>query len=635
MASFPPATRALLNPKFEGYRLQPLEQSDAVFPYHLPAPATQSTVSGRAFLSFQEVANRIKHNHLSVAHNRPALYIDANGGVNLVTLDESLEPSFHRIFEIPQQIAADDEVLSPEYPCGLALDAEHWIVSDGWGRFYVVHTSHAAVDAPIIGQLVSVAELALTVTSGSSAALFPCRLHQAILGTDGAVSLVVSVKVVLPKDSSATEARTEASKLTRFDLIGGRIPSVSSEGDPQRVDVLWRLRGDSIPLSVSYDAQLDSIFVVSESQYCAIDSEPMDVVEPTPDEYAPIPRADENLETSNAPRPPPYSWTQTDDSVTVAIPLPSATLKTQIKVHLSPRTLSLSIQDPTGSLAELASVPLPHYTLEEFWDGISPSSSLWTWDSKADRTYGLLSLHIDKQHEGTKWAHLFARSASGGLPDVPETLDPSELWNIMEALEKYTADLGGPARGGIGLASQRDMPSLADGEMDDDVDSNVGTLAHVSVISRAGAQPSGRKVAPVTVLSLPLPGTGVGDRSLVLKHDIDGTLYERTAAGEWEHAATYSAIAFVLASKRDLRYVHHVSTHLLLAFESGGKDAGGNLFLYRGCGPKDQWAVQAVLRLGGGDAGALLGVGAMQTAGGQDVLVCLFEHQLAVLRNVL
>lgn len=88
MAAFPPPTRALLNPKFEGYKLQPLDQSELVYQYHLPVPTTQATVSGRSVLSFQEIADRIKHNHLAVAHNRRALYIDARGGVNIITLDE-------------------------------------------------------------------------------------------------------------------------------------------------------------------------------------------------------------------------------------------------------------------------------------------------------------------------------------------------------------------------------------------------------------------------------------------------------------------------------------------------------------------------------------------------------------------
>lgn len=542
--------------------------------------------------------------------------------VSRLASQQSLEPAFHRIFEIPEQIKTDDTVDTAEYPSAVSLDAAHWIVSDGWGRLYVLRVS-ADEAAPLSGAVVAVAELT-SAGLGPSSALVPCRLHHAVLGSDGVILLVLSVKIVLPREPSGSETRTEASKVTRFDLVTGRISVAGGDAVIQPVEMLWRRRGDSIPVSVSYDASQDTLVVISGSPYWDNDEEP--VKEPAPDEYAPIPRADENLDTIIPARPPPYSWTQTGDSVTVAIPLPSATSKIQIKVHFSPRTLSLSIQDPTGALAELSSVSLPHYTLEQFWDGVSPASSFWTWDSQAERACGLLTLHLDKQHEGTRWPHVFATG-----DEVSETLDPSELWNIRESLEKYTADLGGaPGRGGLGLGG-RDVSSLADGEMDDEADANVGTQVVVSAFSRAGVA-AAPPAAPATLLSLPLPGASAGEDSLVLKHDIDGTVYAHSAAG-WAHAATFPALAFVLASKRELRFVHHVGSRLLLAFEAGGADVGGNLYLYHGSAPKDKWAAQAVLKIGGGDSGALLGVGAIQTAGGQTVLLCLCERQIAVVRN--
>ncbi|KZW01581.1 hypothetical protein EXIGLDRAFT_638342 [Exidia glandulosa HHB12029] len=633
--AFPPATRALLNPKFEGYKLEALDQSELVYQYHLPVPATQATVSGRSLLSFQEIADRIKHNHLAVSQNhRYAVYIDAQNGVNLVTVDEeSLEPAFHRIFEIPEQINTDDTVDTAEYPSAVSLDAEHWIVSDGWGRLYVLRVS--SNDASISGSVVAVAELT-SAGLGPSSALVPCRLHNAALGSDGVILLVLSVKIVLQKEPAGLESRVEPSKLTRFDLVTGRMSLAGGDAVIQPVDVLWRRRGTHVPLSVTYDAPSDALLVIAGCQYWDTDKEPTLPAEPTPEDFAPIPRADENLESTVSARPPPYSWTQTEDSLTVAVPLPSSTSKTQIKVHFSPRTLNLAIHDPTGTLAEAAPVPLPHYSLEQFWDGISPSSSFWTWDSQADRTFGLLTLHLDKQYEGLKWPHIFARAANGGFEDVPETLDPSELWLIRESLEKYTAELGGaPGRGGVGLGSGRDMPSLADGEMDEDVDANVGIEVFVSIVPRSGTVAESRKT-PVKLLSLPLPGVAMDEHSIVLKHDIDGTVYTRHgSSAQWEHVATFPAIAFVLASKRELRFVYHVASRVLLAFESGSSDVGGNLYLYRGSGPKDVWAVQAVLKIGGGQAGALLGVGAFQTAGGKMLLLCLCERQLAVVRDVL
>jgi hypothetical protein len=78
MASFKP-NRSLLNPKFEGYRLDPIAQEHVVTRHPLQFKLSQATVSARSPLSVQEVQSRITHNHLAVApggHPR-AMYVDA------------------------------------------------------------------------------------------------------------------------------------------------------------------------------------------------------------------------------------------------------------------------------------------------------------------------------------------------------------------------------------------------------------------------------------------------------------------------------------------------------------------------------------------------------------------------------
>ncbi|KAH7089390.1 hypothetical protein BKA62DRAFT_790099 [Auriculariales sp. MPI-PUGE-AT-0066] len=611
-------------PKFEGYKLQALDQSELVAQYHLPVPSSQATVSGRSLLSFQEVSSRIKHNHLAIGHGNAAAYIDAQGGVHTITVyDETEDPVFRKIFEIPQQITTSKEFESGEYPTVIAVALDLYLLSDGWGRFYVLRVHEQAAE------LEKSAELILARIPSTEGQLTPCRLHYAALGPENELLLTVSVKESRTQETQSG-TRREAVTPPRFKLLHGRIIPTTSQ-----VEILSSFTGEDIPIRLAFDADSQSLNVVSTSPYWVGDTESSAMPSnPKPDEYAPVPRAGENLDVPSPPRPPPYSWTQTEDTVTVAFPLPSIMTKHQIKVHFSPKTLSLSIQDLTGTIAELSSVPLPHYTLEELWDGVSPASCFWTWDSAAqkDQTYGLLSLHIDKQHEGRKWMHVFARAAQGGSDDVPETVDPSELWNIREALEKYTSDLGGPSgRGGLGFAGG-DVPSLADGEMDDEVDSTVGQQVIFSTLALDGISPPATPLA-CTVLSLALPGILEGEKTLVLKHGIDGVLYER-APSDWTHTATFPAIAFVLASKRDLRFIYHVSRNMLIAFESG-INSSGNAYIYHGAGAKEKWAAQAVLKTAGGDSGALLGVGAVRTPGGKPVLLCLGERQLTVVKNLL
>lgn len=82
--------RSKLNAKFEGYKLDPIAQDDAVSRYDLPQKIRQSTVSaGRSPLSMPEVQSRITHNHLAVSpEGEHALYVDADSRVILIKMDE-------------------------------------------------------------------------------------------------------------------------------------------------------------------------------------------------------------------------------------------------------------------------------------------------------------------------------------------------------------------------------------------------------------------------------------------------------------------------------------------------------------------------------------------------------------------
>ena len=81
--------RALLNPKFEGYKLEPIPQENAVFRFKLDHKSTQATASGKVPLSFQEMQSRITHNHLCVADSGLAMYVDEDYNVCLVCLPMS------------------------------------------------------------------------------------------------------------------------------------------------------------------------------------------------------------------------------------------------------------------------------------------------------------------------------------------------------------------------------------------------------------------------------------------------------------------------------------------------------------------------------------------------------------------
>ena len=541
------------------------------------------------------------------------------------------------------------ETLQREYPSAAFVDATSLFVSDGYGTLYALRVGDSGA-----AELLATYELSIPDAYDSSQSTVPFRVHHAVVPEANQAVVVLSSKYY-PKDAPQATSTKSKPPSAKFDIWGVQIPlplAISPDAFAQPLQIVWHRRGDDVPTYAAYSPTHRSFLFVGSSAYLPIAIAPTPRYDPSPDELAPIPRPGENLDgaASNGdgaavavPKPPPYSWTQTSDSVTVAIPLPADTPTEHIKVAFSPKTLTVLVEGATASTEDVPIV-VPRFTLKSLWDGIHPSSSLWTFDRAAESRYGILALHLDKQHEGTRWPQVFA-AAGPDEPEVPETLDPTELYNIREALEKYTAALrDGTDASGLGLGSG--VPSLAEGERDDEVDLSVGKSACLTWVAADGTHPAGKDGhlddASLQVLSLPFPGAAGAYRiSLVAKHGLDGvtyTLQEGVSAGpgeqpRWEHTSTYSALAFVLASKRDTRFVHHVASKAVFAFESGAQDLGGNVYIYRGAGPKENWAKQVILKIGGGAAGSLLGVGLMKVQG-KVVVLCLCEGELVVLHDL-
>lgn len=223
--------------------------------------------------------------------------------------------------------------------------------------------------------------------------------------------------------------------------------------------------------------------------------------------------------------------------------------------------------------------------------------------------------------------------------EVPETLDPSELYNIRESLEKYTSSLrDGEDVSGLGLG--RGVPSLGQGEIDDEVDTVIGRQAFITWVPVTADAPSPEgdtDEMPFGLLSTSVPGINPSEISIIVKNSVDGVVFSLpsnppSSPPIWTHTSTFSALAFVLASKQDTRFTYHVPSKAVLAFENGTKDRGGNVYIYRSSVHMgEKWAKQAVLKVGDGESGSLLGVGAVRTSRGGYVLLCLCEAKLVVI----
>jgi hypothetical protein len=625
--------KALANPKFEGYKLQIIDQDEAIRRYSLSYLPSQSAATGRSLLTFKEVQSRVSHNHLcvpSTGNSSRALYIDGEYQVVLLEFDsDGSPPQFRVVFTMPRPLSARQTFGSgpkdvhPEYPSASFLDEETCFVSDGYGLLYILQIARLE-QATLLG----------TYQLPNSR---PFRIHLVNKISDDRRFAILSF--LREKESTDKELDSYEVCAAQFNLHPTTINP--SPDEVLSLDIVWQRRGSDAPVGVLFSALSEAYILLGGSPYaCVGDQTSEHAYEPTADEIAPIPRAGEDFSSNLGPHktPPPFSWTQTADSLTVAFPLPASTPKSAMKVSLTNTSFSLRfLYHPEA----VEAVTLPFYDSKRFWGPISVEDSLWTWDRDAGHSFGLLTLHLEKAHDSVRWPHLFEPSSqSNEEEDVPETLDPSELVNIRESLEKYTAALqSGEDASGLGLG--RGAPSLSQGEMDEEVDSNVGRHTYQTCIPLEDKTNTTMNNTPFTLLSSPLPGSNATDPpSIITKTNVDGNLFcinqaqDTVSLQRWHHQSTFPALAFVLASKRDSRFTYHTHNSVFL-WENGTREGTGNMFIYRKTtGFQDLWAKQSVLRITTGGI-ALLGVGVVSTMEGKKVIACLTEKEVVIVTSIL
>ena len=541
--------------------------------------------------------------------------------------------------------------VQKEYPSSAFIGSGAVALSDGGGLLYILPIK----DDPEPSEPVGI----FTLRTGG-AVNAPFRIHYCHRASPVTAILLLSSRYYTEESQKPASGKNPQ---IEYDIWCVKIELLSLRANPPHRDleVLWHRRGHDLPIYASFVEDLDAYLILGGSSYPDPNISFAEHYEPTLEEFAPVPRANEDLDTVsgiNSEAPPklyPYSWMQTSDTVIVAFPLPSSTPKTSIKVIFTMQTLTVHVD--TSALQDRNNqTPIPRYTTKALWDDVNPSSCFWTWDREAEKAYGLLTLHLEKKNEDTRWMQVFSASATGNHGnfenmEVPESIDPSELVRIRESFEKWTASVvKDEDASGLGLGSG--VPSLMDGELDDELDAGIGRIAWVTWVGYGGQTPewwsrtNGDRTEqwedpPITLLSTPLPGSVSSSENvtLVLKNDVDGTVFSLKVSDStptWEHTMTYPALAFVLASKRDARFTHHLPSTGVLAFEGGSLRSGGaNVYIYRGSRKNEKWAKQSVLQVDNGSGGSVLGVGCVRVKNDKDsLLVCLTEGELVLIRGV-
>jgi hypothetical protein len=622
----------LLNHAFNAYKVSGgscsgEERAERQVSYRLPGSVlSTSLASDGQIIGHRVVKDRASARYLVKGFRADhAAYIDDNRFVVLIVVNRDAEPTFSPIYRMPEGSSAMDEL-----PGLVALDEDRWLCSHGDGLVSLIKVAKQGE------RWSGSVEQSWSRHFDGQAERIPFR----VIGARSDASIDGNIKVVLQRtlkgvvnktvdrqglgcreSSSMASQKVEGTSKTTFELT---VSSLLIKEEDVRVLSTYGI--DEAPYLVNL-RQDGAAVIISETEAC------------------------ETSDTSNNMSPPaakkqkhqqhPYSWTQTKETVTIAMRLPERIRKQDIGCDFESVALHLTLDaSPTpASIHEITveddnvddlftGIQSGKYANQTWWAEIDAGSSLWTLERSTPTAsrHCVLTMHLEKKHAGTRWTSVFQSSED----EVPETVDPSELSTMLDGLRKYTEDQE------IG---QQNNSLLQDGLEEEDA--NVGRACVVSIIDEKG----GLRILDrsATLLATPIDHTLSG---MAVRRDLDGLIFDLHAE-PFRHVDTLPALSYVLASKQNLQrtYVHRVDGQpsTILAIDSSASNAGepGNLFVYHS--PLNVETQQiasngrsSVIRLTSDHTlGAFVDATVLTTSSGERLLVLLCHDRLVVIHDVL
>ncbi|TPX62194.1 hypothetical protein PhCBS80983_g00654 [Powellomyces hirtus] len=538
-----PIDRSLLNPKFEGYKLK-LEGPFREPGYHpLPTPIAIANVPSSSHDPFRKLQARSSFNHLfAFAGYNGALYVDGHYNVVNVAMDEATYGlSFQTVCQLP---APSLPATAREYP-SVQRAGSHIVASSGAGSVVVMETVQS------FGTGTPANDTLITGIGDYAYILLDAKI------TDSGKLLYLAYRmeereVDVPKAHTTTAFadKTTLEKKPRLSFILGlfSVDVIAIGGSPDvPATTLSTVEGFSVPYFATIEPDGKGFTVCASTLF--------GVQNGTTDETVPAPPTPLGL-ASAKPKPANYQWYQTGQDITVSIRLPAQVTKKDIYCVFTPTSLKCRTLRPSE-----------HTLLEsKLFDTIVPSECIWTLEDE-DQT--MLTLYLQKTHEGTRWSHLWDHEDDDG---VEETLDPAELAAFAQALDKYTADDAPPETPALAMDTASRPMQNAMTEPSEDVDFE----GDAAIFARFATSASNREPTHVCRLgaqewlcsAFPWrpPSTALQrqphpfhhhhhSHGVALRSDIDALTYTLLPPLTLQPAGAFNALGFVQASKRDKRFM--------------------------------------------------------------------------------
>ncbi|XP_036904297.1 nudC domain-containing protein 1 isoform X1 [Sturnira hondurensis] len=486
--------RPLLDPRFEGYKLS-LEPLPC---YQLELDAAVAEVKLRDdqyTLEHMHAFGMYNYLHCDSWYQDSVYYVDNLGRImNLTVMLDTALGKPREVFRLPTDVTAYDNRLC----ASVHFTSSTWVtLSDGTGRLYLIETGERGNSASEKWEIMFNEELGNPFIIIHSISLLKAEEH--------------SIATLL--------LRVEKEEL---DLKGsGFIVSLEwvtiskKNKDDKKYEIIKRniLRGKSVPNYAAIEPDGSGLMIVSYKSFTSI---PVghDVEE----------SKDEDMSEKTKVEPL-YYWQQTEDDVTATVRLPEDSAKEDVQVQFLPDHVTVVLKGQKLLEGGLFS-------------SIDHESS--TWIIKENNS---LEISFIKKNEGLTWLELVVGDKQGEY-----IRDSAQCAAIAERLMHLTSEELNPN-------PDKEKPPCNAQELEEcDIffeessslcrfDSNTLKTTHVVNLG------SNQYLFSVVVDPKEMPG-------FCLRHDVDALLWQPHTSRQdmWEHIATFNALGYVQASKRDKKF---------------------------------------------------------------------------------
>ncbi|XP_027287247.1 nudC domain-containing protein 1 isoform X3 [Cricetulus griseus] len=485
--------RPLLDPRFEGYKLS-LEPLPC---YQLELDAAVAEVKLRDdqyTLEHMHAFGMYNYLHCDAWYQDSVYYIDNLGRImNLTVMLDTALGKPREVFRLPTDVTAYDNRLC----ASIHFTSPAWAtLSDGTGRLYVIGTGDRG-NSPEKWEIMFNEELGNPFIIIHSISLPDSEEHSV------AVLLLRIEKEELDLKGSGFHVSLEWVTVSKK----------KEDGTKYEITKHHVLRGKSVPHYAAIEPSGNGLMIVSYKSFTAVSIDQS--LEESMDEDRPEKTKD-----------PLYYWQQTDDDLTVTVRLPENCAKEDIRVQFLPESINVTLKDVQVLEGRL-------------YSSVDHESSTWTMKENDG-----LEISLIKKNEGLTWPELLVGDKQGEL-----LRDPAQCAEIAERLMHLTSDELNPN-------PDKEKPPCNAQELEEcdlffEESSSLcrfdgNTLKTTHVVSLG----SNQYLFSVVVDPKEMP-------CFCLRHDVDALLWQPHCNKQddmWEHIATFNALGYVQASKRDKKF---------------------------------------------------------------------------------